>query len=53
MRLEPAMRQITGLADEGVLAVRDLAQHLPDAASRAVLVRRLVREGVLTIVGGH
>ena len=53
VRLEPAMRQIARLGDDGVLAVRDLAQHLPDAASRAVLVRRLVREGVLTIVGGH
>jgi hypothetical protein len=53
VRLEPAMRQFARLGDDGVLAVRDLAQHLPDAASRAVLVRRLVREGLLTIVGGH
>ncbi len=53
VRLEPAMRQIARLVDDGVLTVRDLALHLPDAASRAVLVRRLVREGVLTIVGGH
>ena len=53
IRLEPAMRQIAGLGDDGMLAVRDLAHHLPDAASRAVLVRRLVREGVLTIVDGY
>ena len=53
VRLEPAMRQIARLGDDGVLAVRDLATRLPDAASRAVLVRRLVREGVLTIVRGH
>jgi hypothetical protein len=50
--LEPAMRQIARLVDDEVLAVRDLAPQLPDAASRAVLVRRLVLEGVLTIVGG-
>ncbi len=52
-RLEPAMRQIARLADDGTLVVRDLTLHLPDAASRAVLVRRLVREGLLTIVGGR
>ena len=53
VRLEAAMRQVARLGDDAGLAGRELAQHLPDAASRAVLVRRLVREGVLTIVGGH
>jgi bifunctional lysine-specific demethylase and histidyl-hydroxylase NO66 len=43
--LEPAMRRI-----EASLAftVRDLAPELPNAASRAVLVGRLIREGLLT-----
>jgi hypothetical protein len=50
VRLEQAMRQIARLGADASLVVRDLALHLPDAASRAVLVRRLVREGVLTIV---
>jgi bifunctional lysine-specific demethylase and histidyl-hydroxylase NO66 len=53
VRLEPAMRQIARLDDGETLAVRDLALHLPDRPSRAVLVRRLVREGVLTIVHGR
>jgi lysine-specific demethylase/histidyl-hydroxylase NO66 len=53
VRLEPAMRQIARLGADGTLAVRDLALHLPDAASRVVLVRRLVREGALTIVDGR
>ena len=52
-RLEPAMRQIARLAEDDELIVRDLTLHLPDAASRAVLVRRLVREGLLTIRGGR
>ncbi|MGH2640195.1 MAG: hypothetical protein ACRDGO_00690 [Actinomycetota bacterium] len=52
-RLEPAMRQISRLGDDRTLAVSDLTLHLPDAASRSVLVRRLVREGLLTIVGGR
>jgi cupin superfamily protein len=42
-RLEPAMRQ---LLDAGSFAVADLAGHL-DGPSRLVLVRRLVREGLL------
>jgi cupin superfamily protein len=45
-RLEPAMREI--LARDR-LAVADLAGHL-DPASRLVLVRRLVREGLLEAV---
>jgi hypothetical protein len=42
--LEPAMRAVA-TADR--LRVGDLAPHLPDAASRLVLARRLVREGLL------
>ena len=51
--LEPAMRQIARLDEDDELVVRDLALHLPDPASRAVLVRRLVREGLLTIRDGR
>ena len=51
--VEPAIRQIARLDDEAELIVRDLALHLPDPASRAVLVRRLVREGLLTIRDGR
>ena len=51
--VEPAMRQIARLEEDGALAVRDLTLHLPDPASRAVLVRRLVREGLLTIRDGR
>jgi JmjC domain len=43
--LEPAMRLV---AASETLAVGDLADELPDASSRAVLVRRLIREGLLT-----
>ena len=50
--LEGAMRRIADLDDEE-LAVRDLATDLPGAASRAVLVRRLVREGLLMLRGGR
>jgi hypothetical protein len=46
------MRRIADLRDDE-LAVRDLAADLPGAASRAVLVRRLVREGLLTRRGGR
>jgi mannose-6-phosphate isomerase-like protein (cupin superfamily) len=49
----PAMRQIARLEEDRALAVRDLTLHLPDPASRAVLVRRLVREGLLTIRDGR
>jgi mannose-6-phosphate isomerase-like protein (cupin superfamily) len=45
--LEPAMRRVEALRDGEPLAVGDLSAELPDAASRAVLVRRLVREGLL------
>ena len=51
--VEPAMRQIARLEEGGALAVRDLTLHLPDPASRAVLIRRLVREGLLTIRDGR
>jgi hypothetical protein len=42
--LEPALRHIRS---EPWLRVADLEPELADAASRAVLVRRLVREGLL------
>lgn len=42
--LEPAMRRIAGSPS---VAVTDLADTIPDPASRVVLARRLVREGLL------
>jgi uncharacterized RmlC-like cupin family protein len=42
--LEPAMHRV---AEAASLRVGDLAAALPDPESRAVLVRRLVREGLL------
>jgi cupin superfamily protein len=44
--LEPAMRRIAALSG---FAVGDLAGEIGDAESRAVLVRRLVREGLLAL----
>ena len=46
--LEPAMRRIA-LADELVLG--DLRAELPDAESRGVLARRLIREGLVVAAG--
>jgi hypothetical protein len=43
--LEPAMRRIEASI---TFTVRDLSADLPHAASRAVLVGRLIREGLLT-----
>jgi bifunctional lysine-specific demethylase and histidyl-hydroxylase NO66 len=43
--LEPAMRRIAGSTS---FAVADLADDLPGAANRALLVGRLIREGLLT-----
>ncbi len=43
--LEPAVRRV---ADAESFAVGDLTDDLSDADSRAVLVRRLIREGLLT-----
>ena len=51
--LEPVMRQIARLEEGVPLVVRDLSLHLPHPASRAVLVRRLVREGLLTLRDGR
>ena len=51
--VEQGMRQIARLDEDDELAVRDLALHVPDPGSRAVLVRRLVREGLLTIRDGR
>lgn len=42
--LEPAMRRI---ADDPVFALGEISTALPDRDSRAVLARRLVREGLL------
>jgi lysine-specific demethylase/histidyl-hydroxylase NO66 len=49
--LERPMRHVAGLDEDRELTVHDLAPSLPDPASRAVLVRRLIREGLLTIRG--
>jgi bifunctional lysine-specific demethylase and histidyl-hydroxylase NO66 len=46
--LEPAVRR---LADEGPVTVGDLADVVPDPASRLVLVRRLIAEGLLRAAG--
>jgi hypothetical protein len=51
--LESAMRRVADLDELAELAVGDLAPDLPDPAGRAVLVRRLIREGLLTIRGGR
>ena len=51
--VESAMRRIQDLDEEHELKVGDLAPHLPDPTSRAVLVRRLIREGLLAIRGGR
>jgi hypothetical protein len=48
--LEPAMRSIAELAPHEDLRPRDLADEL-DVGGRTVLVRRLVREGLLETVG--
>ena len=42
--LEPAMRRVAATPS---FVVRDLADALPDPGARAVLARRLVREGLL------
>jgi hypothetical protein len=44
--VEPAMRKV---ADDAVVRVGHLAPVLPSASSRAVLIRRLVREGLLEV----
>ena len=51
--VEPAMRRIADLDEDSELTVGELAPDLPDPAGRAVLVRRLIREGLLTIRGGR
>ncbi len=50
--VEPAMRRIADLDELSELTVGELAPDLLDPAGRAVLVRRLIREGLLTIRGG-
>jgi hypothetical protein len=51
--LEDAVRRIAELRDEDAIRVGELAPSLPEAESRRVLVRRLIREGLLTIRGGR
>jgi bifunctional lysine-specific demethylase and histidyl-hydroxylase NO66 len=51
--LERAMRRIADLEEGAGLTVRDLAPDLPHGAGRAVLVRRLIREGLLTVRAGR
>jgi bifunctional lysine-specific demethylase and histidyl-hydroxylase NO66 len=51
--VEGAMRLLADLDEDGELVARALEAPLPDPASRAVLVRRLVREGLLTIRDGR
>jgi lysine-specific demethylase/histidyl-hydroxylase NO66 len=52
-RLEPAMRRVAALPEDAELIVRDLTPHLPHPGSRAVLVQRLIREGLLTVRHGR
>ena len=51
--VERAVRPVAELDEDGELMVRELAPALPDRSSRAVLVRRLIREGLLTVRGGR
>ena len=51
--VERAMILLADLDEDGELVVGDLEARLPDPASRAVLVRRLVREGLLSIRDGR
>jgi hypothetical protein len=51
--LEPAVRRLADLDEGEAVAAGDLATELPDGASRAVLIRRLIREGLLTAAGGR
>ena len=51
--VEDAMRRVADLDEDVELTVADLALHLPDPASRIVLVRRLIREGLLAVRGGR
>ena len=51
--LEDAVRRIAELDTEDAMRVAELAPSLPGAEDRRVLVRRLVREGLLTIRGGR
>jgi lysine-specific demethylase/histidyl-hydroxylase NO66 len=50
--IEPAMRTVADLGASEPLVVGALAARLDPASSRAVLVRRLIREGLLTARGG-
>jgi lysine-specific demethylase/histidyl-hydroxylase NO66 len=46
--LEAGMRRIAAMGEGEPIAVRDLAPDVDDAGARAVLVERLIREGLLT-----
>ena len=50
--LEPAMGVVASLDDGEPLRVGDLASEIRSAEARAVLARRLIREGLLTTLGG-
>lgn len=50
LTLEPAMRRIAAADADGLL-LGALAPDLPDPASRAVLARRLIHEGLLMVEG--
>jgi bifunctional lysine-specific demethylase and histidyl-hydroxylase NO66 len=50
--VEPAMRTIADLGGSEPLVVGDLTPDLGSASARAVLVRRLIREGLLTARDG-
>jgi lysine-specific demethylase/histidyl-hydroxylase NO66 len=49
--LGPAMRRVATLGDGEALRVADLGPEVGSAHARAILVRRLVREGLLTARG--
>ena len=49
--LEPAMTRIAGLGPDEPLTVGALSNEIGNPSARAVLVRRLVREGLLSFLG--
>lgn len=51
--LEPAMSRIAGLGEGETFTVGALSAEVEGASARAVLVRRLVREGLLSARGGR
>ena len=51
--LEPALGRISDLGEDEPLTVGALSDDIEGASARAVLVRRLVREGLLSILDGR